>query len=214
MGVPAPDIPEELLDGWRRIEKREEKPFRAGPISVRAHTVVYEDAERRERLREAIGPEVDTIWRFYFASRVRIRPRISSSVALTRIVESNATAAFREELRTRGFQSVERRDRRTLDVGGRIAPTFRFVAVVSAVSMAVASEAFLAVVPGDREYQLVGGAYPTSVIDGDSGDNNSGNTSDDTTEDSKSAIEAFLQPESDREELIRLIRTARGHPDR
>lgn len=203
MGVPAPDLPEEVLDDWHRIEKREEVPFRAGPLSVRAHTVVYEDAERRARLREAIGKAGDTVWRFYFASRVRISPRVSSSVPLTRIVESNATTAFREELQARGFSSIERADRRTLDVGGRIAGTFRFDAVVSAAGVAVASEAFLAVVPGDREYLLVGGAYPTSVIDNGSGDESRSDTSGAID----SAIDAFLHPESDREALIRLIQS-------
>lgn len=206
MNVPAPTVPETLLEGWQRIEDREHEPFRAGPISVRAHTVVYEDAERRRRLREAIGPGADTTWRFYFVSRVWLVPRMSTSSILTRIVASNATSAFERELRDRGFRSVKRTGRRTLEVDGRPCRTTLFDAVVplSDLGADVVARATLAVVPADSEYLLAGGAYPTAVLQGDEA--NDDDEPNGEGDDAASVLGRYLQPDADREELVRLIR--------
>ncbi|MEF8780591.1 MAG: hypothetical protein V5A46_07915 [Haloferacaceae archaeon] len=198
MGVPPPAVPESMLEGWRLREDREEVPFRAGAISVRAHTLVYEDAERRRQIREAVGTQGDTVWRFYFASRLRIVPRVPASAVLTRIVESNATSQFETQLRERGFESVERAGRRTLDIEGSTARVARFEAIVPGIGgVDVAAEAHLAVAPGDREYVLAGGAYPTEVI-GSGG-----------AEGTPPDIERFLRPDADRDALVRLIRSTR-----
>lgn len=203
MGVPPPAVPESLLEGWRLIEEREEVPFRAGAIAVEAHAVVYEDAERRREFREAIGPNADVTWRFYFASRVRIRPRVPTSIGLTRLVESNAATQFERDLRDREFGSVSRTGRRTLEVGGTTARVKRFGAVVSelGVGVDVASEAYLAVVPADREYVVAGGAYPTEVVGAGGGDGGSSGI------ESETRIQQLLRPEADRKALVRLIRS-------
>lgn len=192
MDVPAPRVPESLLDGWEPIEERMEQPFQAGPVAVSAHTIVYEDATRRRRIRESIGSSSDIVWRFFFASRLRLTPQISTSVILTRIVESNASTAFERELHERGFESVSRTGRRTLEIRGTPARITQFDAVVPVPGLGVdvAARATLAVRPGDREYLLAGGAYPIEVIDEKDG----------------TVLDRFLDPESDRTELLRLIR--------
>ncbi|MDR5672997.1 hypothetical protein RH858_07515 [Halalkaliarchaeum sp. AArc-GB] len=192
MDVPAPRVPESLLEGWRPIEDRTERPFQAGPVAVSAHTIVYEDATRRQRIRESIGTNFDIVWRFFFASRLRVTPQVSTSRLLTRIVESNASTAFQRELHERGFESVTRAGKRTLEIRGTSARTTQFDAVVPIPDLGVdvAARATLTVCPEDGEYLLTGGAYPIEVIDEEDG----------------GVLGRFLDPETDRTELLQLIR--------
>ncbi|UWG50339.1 Uncharacterized protein AArcCO_1022 [Halalkaliarchaeum sp. AArc-CO] len=201
-------MPEALLEGWRPIEDRTERPFQAGPIAVNAHTIVYEDETRRRRIRESIGSNADTVWRFYVVSRLRLTPRTSTSTVLTRIVESNAMAAFERKLHERGFESVSRTGRRTLEIRGTLARMTQFDAIVPVPGLGVdvAARAALAVRPGDREYILAGGAYPRELI-GDDGDRVGTGSRSRTDENDAEALAEYLDPEADRSELLRLIRS-------
>jgi len=192
MEVPAPSVPPELLDGWELVDERVERLFEAGPVTVRARVRVYGDRERRRAVRKATG--VDAVWRFFFASRLRTAPRSPATGALTRLVRSRAAEGFADEIRNRGFSGVRRQESRSLEIRGTEAHLRRFEAACRVAEAEVPTEAYLATVPGDREYVLAGGAYPLQV-----GPELGGGVD-------VERLSSFVDPANDRRELLDLIR--------
>lgn len=187
MELPPPNVPEELLEGWSVSDRSIETPFDLGVVTVTAHTVVYEDERRRERIREAAG--IDGRWRFIFASRVRIRPETVASNALTRIVRSRAENGFEARLTERGFDGVTKEGTRSMRIGRSTATLTRYRGRCRVGETTVPTAALFAVWPSDRDYYVAGGAYPTGV---------------------PSALEdtaALFDPDADRAELLRILRS-------
>ncbi|KAB1194392.1 hypothetical protein GJR96_13460 [Haloferax sp. MBLA0076] len=183
---PPPTLPS--LEGWVRVDESTDRPFEFGFIHVLARTVIYEDATIRERIPAiADGP-----WRFLFATRLEVRPRTPPSKALTRLVVSGAASGFEERLAERGFSDVHRSWTRSLAVHDGEAEVIRYDTKVTLAGVRLAADAYLAVVPTDGEYLLLGGAYPREVVDG------AGETAE--------ALHDAIDPERFREELFRVIR--------
>ncbi|RDZ64881.1 hypothetical protein C5B90_00475 [Haloferax sp. Atlit-12N] len=197
------------LDGWVRVSDATDRPFELGPVSVVARTVVYEDADIRER----VPATADGPWRFLFASRLEIRPHTPPSKALTKLVGKRASAGFESRLEARGFSDVRRVESRTLRVrvGGSDetastdgesgsagaeteaeADVVRYAATVELAGVELAADAYLAVTPVDGEFLLTGGAYPREVRGGDA--------------ETAAALREAIEPERFREELFRVIR--------
>ena len=162
-----PTVPTERLagSGWELARERSETVFEGLGVTVRSHTYVYEDVGLRERL-VAAGSE-DRVWRFFFSSRLEITPSPGfgmESVAMPHAVrESNEK--FAEELRGRGFESVEAGDtqRVKLDSGtdGRLTPHHARLLVGDAeVDVAGAMAIWY-----DGVFLSAGGAYPEAGID-------------------------------------------------
>jgi len=144
---------------WRATESSRETVLDLGPVAVTVATVVFEDADLRDRVAAATG--LDYPWRFAFAGRVGV-PGSASSGALDRLVTDRARSGFADRLRDRGFEAVERAGARSLD-GSEAA---RYVARVAVEGVTVGAEGWLAVRPeADRErsFRLAGGAYPRGV---------------------------------------------------
>lgn len=188
-------------DGWDRTASTTETVFDIRVVAVEAHTVVFEDARLADAVRDRTG--ADGTWRFFFASRLRFRPKTGGSKALTELVTDRADDGFVDRLRDRGFGDVERIESRRFAVGRTEANLIRYRAAVDAVGdgatgdapdgrepTTVTAEAYLAVWPADGEFLVAGGAYPVSV---------DGALSE--------AVAPSLAPERHREELFELIRS-------
>lgn len=222
-GVDDAEVPPPRLDpgdGWRLVDATVETPFDVGVVTVTAHTVVFED----RRLREAVagradsgvdasgspggepapepgpesesesGSEPDRLWRFAFATRIRLRPRTRPSAALTRLVTNRAGSGFVDRLRDRGFEDVSRRDSRRFRVGDADATLAAYDAVARVGDVRLAVDGWVAVWPDGDGFLMAGGAYPTAVRD-DGGDPATA-----------AALGERLAPTAFREELFDLIR--------
>jgi hypothetical protein len=195
--VPAPHVP--VDEDWRRVEASLDTPFDAGVVTVRAHTVVYEDALVRARVRERTG--ADALWRFVFASRLALRPRTPTSAALTRLVRNRSEAGFVDQLRDRGFEGVDRDGTRRFRVGEVDTKLTRYDARLSLAGIELAVEGWVTVWPasanGEPGYLLAGGAYPTTVTEAGDADEGRGPAA---------ALREELVPGKFREDLFALIR--------
>jgi len=123
-GAPAPAVPEaQLSDGWERVDSSVETLFeldRAG-IRVQGHTLVYEDRPLREAVRATTDGQVNQTWRFFFATRLTFEPPLPTGVGLQMVlpaVRSEARRHFVDDLRARGFESIEQGRREKLRTRG------------------------------------------------------------------------------------------------
>jgi hypothetical protein len=192
--MPTIEVPPPQVDppsGWRTASTEVLTPFDVGLVSVRAHTVVLEDEALAEAVRDRTG--VEATWRFFFASRLRIRPKTSQSKALTNLVTERANRGFVDQLRDKGFEGVESAESRRFAVRDSDATLTRYRAEVPAADRRVGVEGYLAVWPEDDEFLLAGGAYPRSVPDGEHA----------------AELRACFDPEQFRDELFDLVRSTR-----
>ncbi|ELZ99038.1 hypothetical protein C440_01740 [Haloferax mucosum ATCC BAA-1512] len=176
------------LEGWTRVDESTDRLYQFGLVRVTARTVVYED----EAIRAQVPTPDDNPWRFLFASRLVIRPRTPSSVALTRLVRNGATTEFTSRLRNRGFTDIRRLDSRTLGVRNETADIVRYAATITVSGVELTADASLAVVPADGEFLLVGSAYPREIVGGD--------------EETAAALRECLDPERFRDEFVEIVR--------
>jgi len=122
--VPPPGVPTGRLADWTRTEASVERLYGVDGADVRGHTLVYEDRRLRESVRDATDGTLDQSWRFFFATRLRFRPRLSpgAHVAILPTVRSEATRSFLGDLEDRGVEAVARgrRERVRTDGGKRV----------------------------------------------------------------------------------------------
>jgi hypothetical protein len=198
-----PTLPDDRLDGWRRVERTTDRPFSVGPVSVTATTVVYDDDRLARTVRAATG--LDGQWRFFFASRLTISPSTPPSTALRRLVTDRARRGFRDRLRDRGFESPEERERRTIQIDGTDAEVTAYDATCRLADVRLSVVGWLTVRPDDSAFLLAGGAYPTAVVASD------GDGRDDATPAKETVAELgeHVTPDEFREELFSLIRAIR-----
>jgi hypothetical protein len=164
--VTRPSLPEDRLEasGWRLVEEREETLFSLPAATVEGHTVLYEDGGLRERLAAATGR--DQVWRFFFATGVQFRPPLPPGVGPAMVypsVASEAKRAFADDLRERGFRSVERgRRERARSAGGNRIRLQEYTAVLrlEAPAITVDTTGWLGVWTTGGEFRIAGGAYP------------------------------------------------------
>lgn len=188
--VDPPSVPDDLLTDWRRAGDTAETPFAAPGLTVTAHIRLYEDDRLREAVRERTG--VDRSWRFFLATRLELTPSPPVTGALRGLVASRASRGFTERLEDRGFEAVERVERRSLRVGDSDARLFGYDARCRIDGVTLSVDGWLAVWAPDRDFRLAGGAYPTAVVDG------AGATVD--------ALADCLDPSAFRSELFELVR--------
>jgi len=177
------------LDDWRRASDRTETLFAAGGFSVEARVQVYEDDRLRATVRDQTG--VDRSWRFFLVARLELTPSPPVTGALRGLVASRASRGFTDRLEDRGFDAVERVERRTLRVGDDEARLFGYDARCLVEGLSLSVDGWLAVWVPDDAFRLAGGAYPTS-IDGE------GPTAD--------ALADALDPAAFRSALFELVR--------
>lgn len=182
--VPEPIVTSDRFDdGWRRIDASASTVFEEafGPVTVRAleRSIVYEYVDVAEAVAETFDAEGSPV--LFFASRIDLRPPLDGlpfGVGRNRImaeVTAAAEGAFRQQLRESGLESVELRERRTIEVaGGFEATEFVFgasfpvageielpVGGTEEASGTVEMEARLAVWHDGTDVMISGGAYPT-----------------------------------------------------
>jgi len=205
MEIPPPPVPEAELTDWRQTDRTVDAPFSTPVVSVRTHTVVYEESTQREQVREASG--LDHPWRFFFSSRVRLDPPQPPNPMLTSVLRTRVFAAFVDRLADRGLTEITEQDRGRLSVGGAKGVRKRYRARLRVdtadstdgastesdpESLSLPIEA-LVVVWADGDYFVAGGAYPAG-----------------RPESGPDALVAALgdvvDPTADRSELVSLIK--------
>jgi hypothetical protein len=193
--LPYPDVPARLLVDWEPVDRRRETLFEVRSVSVRAATVVHEDEAMADRVAAAAGADPDRTWRFFFASRVVLRPETPVTGMLTRLVTNRAASGFAEQLRGRGFVDVEAGRTREFRVGDADATLRAYDARVRYDGLTLAVDGWLAVWPEGGGFLIAGGAYPTAVL-----------AADDGRETAAAALREELSPGAFRDELFGLIR--------
>jgi hypothetical protein len=188
--VAPPSVPSERLADWRRVDDTTETLFSAAGVTVTARLLRYEDDRLRSRVRERTG--ADRSWRFFVAARLELAPSPPPTRALRRLVATQASRGFAARLEDRGFEAVDRVERRTLRVGESDARLFGYDARCRVDGVTLSADGWLATWAPDRDFRLAGGAYPTAVIDGD------GETA--------GALADCLDPSAFRADLLALIR--------
>lgn len=163
-----PTVPDDRLaeTGWERIDESSDALARLPAVEVRGHTLVYGDRRLRERIRTATG--IDRPWRFFFATRLSLRPSLPPGIGpamIGSIVRSRAKDGFEERLRDRGFESIERgrTDRVRVRTGERAELTaYDASCALEDRSFSVAGH--LAVWHHDGSFRIAGGAYPATDL--------------------------------------------------
>mgnify|MGYP000241768634 CR=1 FL=1 len=206
MSVEPPHVP--VGAGWRRVEESVDTPFDVRVVTVTAATRVWEDETTQRAIRESA--DVDRTWRFFFATRIVLRPASRPSKALRAVVTDRALDGFEDRLRDRGFESVARRESREFSVGEERATLARHEAVsrVAALDASLAVEGYAAVWPVGNEFRLAGGAYPTGVrtAGGDGGRNAAADANERDADERVARVHEALEPERFRTDLLELIR--------
>ena len=170
MEIPPPPVDESRLADWRQTDRTIASPFSTPVVSVRTHTVVYEESAQRERIRAASG--LDHPWRFFFSSRVRLDPPQPPNPMLTSLLRTRVFSGFVDRLADRGLDDIAERDRGRLAIGGNAGVRKRYRARLRVDAgdstneddsapdpLSLPIEA-LAVVWADDDYFVAGGAYP------------------------------------------------------
>ena len=196
-----PSVPDERLaeSGWERTEDSTETVFQLPTVRVEGHTLVYEDADRREAIEAASNGDLDGPWRFFFATRLTFRPPLAPGVGPAMIrptVVTEARRAFVDRLEDRGFRAIDRsRTERMRTEGGDRARLTKYTARHEMTSNdhdgQIAIEAWLAVWIHEGSFRIAGGAYPTQGFDSLL---------------AALGVEYTFDPAADREELLGLLR--------
>jgi hypothetical protein len=172
--VPAPELPESEMDGWRRIDERVETVIEADvgdtTIEGKAHAVVYEDEELRDDVEAAIGAvdhPVATLW----ASRVVFSGGFGGPAGIAGIPGVDERVESR--LQEAGIENIQRSNVETVTVdSGAEARYLRYVGDLTLDTDATAAAGVDAVpVAGDLAFWragesslIAGAAYPAESL--------------------------------------------------
>jgi hypothetical protein len=171
--VPAdpayPDVPADRLrdGGWELVDESVETVFELPTARVEGATKVYDAAETREAVQDAIG--FDHQWRFFFATALSFTPPLAPGIGPAMIlptVRSEAQSAFADELAERGFESVERgrRERVRVDSGDRARlRTYSAELDLEAVDATLSITGWVGVWHSDG-FRIAAGAYPDQSL--------------------------------------------------
>jgi len=153
-----PSVPDADLtaDGWERVDRSADAVFQLPTAEVTARTVVYEDANLRERLD-------DDVTRFVFATALSFQPPLMPGVGpmIESTVTRQAKRRFADDLRERGFEDLTSRDQGEIRVGGTKASLSNVRATYELSTASFDVTGWLAVWRDDR-FRLAGGAYPAA----------------------------------------------------
>ncbi|WP_136589062.1 hypothetical protein [Salinigranum halophilum] len=167
---PAPSVPPLDEREWERTDEREEVRFELPTMRVLAHTLVYEDAALRARVRDCTG--VDHTWRFFFATALEFEPPLpplTGTASVYGSVRSEARDAFVDDLRDRGIEAIERgrTERTRTETGDRVSLTRyrgRYRLRTDEASADVPVAGLLGVWTHDGDFRLAGGCYPEQSL--------------------------------------------------
>lgn len=123
--VPAPNVPDEQLDGYERIDQQRETVFEEEfpggvEVAAQAHTVVYEDAELSAELDDRTLGMVHGPLSTFFATRIVFSPSLDDlpgGIGRDQLVEEvreNAEQDFRRQMNGYGVEDVEKSDESTM----------------------------------------------------------------------------------------------------
>jgi hypothetical protein len=159
-----PDVPTDQLrdGGWELVDESVETVFKLPTARVEGATKVYDAVETREAVRNAIG--LDHQWRFFFATALSFTPPLAPGIGPAMIlptVRSEAQSAFADELRDRGFESIERgrSERVRVDSGDRARLRTYSAELDLAVGATLSITGWVGVWHGDG-FRIAAGAYP------------------------------------------------------
>ncbi|EMA23594.1 hypothetical protein [Haloarcula argentinensis] len=160
-----PDVPADRLrdGGWELVDESVETVFELPTARVEGATKVYDAAETREAVRDAVG--LDHQWRFFFATALSFTPSLAPGIGPAMIlptVRSEAQSAFADELADRGFESIERgrQERVRVDSGDRARlRTYSAELDLEPVDATLSITGWVGVWHGDG-FRIAAGAYP------------------------------------------------------
>ncbi|MHC3380323.1 hypothetical protein [Haloarcula sp. H-GB5] len=160
-----PDVPADRLrdGGWELVDESVETVFELPTARVEGATKVYDAAETREAVRDAVG--LDHQWRFFFATALSFTPPLAPGIGPAMIlptVRSEAQSAFADELADRGFESIERgrQERVRVDSGDRARlRTYSAELDLEATDATLSITGWVGVWHGDG-FRIAAGAYP------------------------------------------------------
>jgi len=164
-----PDVPTDRLHdgGWALVDESVETVFELPTARVEGATKVYDAAETREAVQDAVG--LDHQWRFFFATALSFTPPLAPGIGPAMIlptVRSEAQSAFADELADRGFRSVERgrTERVRVDSGDRARlRTYSASLDLEAVDVTLSITGWVGVWHGDG-FRIAAGAYPDQSL--------------------------------------------------
>jgi hypothetical protein len=204
-----PTVPRRQLDAgsWEQTARREAVRFRLPTLTVREHTLVYEDATLPALT------ELDRSLRFFFASRLTFDPSLpplTGPASMYPTVAREARRGFAEDLTDRGVVGLQsgRRERLRVSTGDR-ARLFPYRGRVRPPGSDedVEVSAWLAVWTHDRTFYLAGGGYPERLPPRYRDAGTEGGTDSGAADRSGPAGQA--DPATYREELFELVREVR-----
>nr|WP_206042330.1 hypothetical protein [Haloarcula argentinensis] len=149
--------------GWELVDESVETVFELPTARVEGATKVYDAAETREAVRDAVG--LDHQWRFFFATALSFTPPLALGIGPAMIlptVRSEAQSAFADELADRGFESIERgrQERVRVDSGDRARlRTYSAELDLEPVDATLSITGWVGVWHGDG-FRIAAGAYP------------------------------------------------------
>ncbi|MFB6188426.1 MAG: hypothetical protein ABEI57_00950 [Halapricum sp.] len=188
-----PDVPESRLEdgGWEQCVRTDSTVFRTLTASIIGHTLVYEDAVLRNALDRAGFAEairsastdadsqlIETgedgeYWRFFFATALSFRPPLAPGVgpaSMRPTVVSQARRSFEQDLRSRGFENVQRgSSQRVRTASGERASLGKVTASCPFEGLPTDElriEGWVAVWATGGAFRIAGGAYPIGGLDG------------------------------------------------
>ncbi|WP_336338066.1 hypothetical protein [Haloarcula brevis] len=164
-----PDVPADQLrdGGWELVDESVETVFELPTARVEGATKVYDAAETRAAVRDAVG--LDHQWRFFFATALSFTPPLTPGIGPAMIlptVRSEAQSAFADELADRGFESVERgrSERVRVDSGDRARlRSYSAELSLEAVDATLSITGWVGVWHGDG-FRIAAGAYPDRAL--------------------------------------------------
>ena len=155
-GWPSVSDADLTADGWERVDRSADAVFQLPTAEVTARTVVYEDADLRERLDSDVT-------RFVFATALSFQPSLMPGVGpmIESTVTRQAKRRFADDLRERGFEDLTSRDQGEIRVGGTKASLSNVRATYELSTASFDVTGWLAVWRDDG-FRLAGGAYPVA----------------------------------------------------
>jgi hypothetical protein len=162
-----PAVPAEKLDGWELVEESVETVFQLPGAQVVGATRQYEDERLRGAVREVTDDSIDHQWRFFAATRLGFDPMLPPGTMPSMILptmRSEAKKTFKDRLRSRGVEDIERGRRERVRVrSGSRARLVRYDGVDPAAG-GVPVAGWVGVWNDGTDFFVVTGGYPVRPL--------------------------------------------------
>jgi hypothetical protein len=162
-----PNVPTEKLDGWKLAEETVETVFQLPAVRVVGATRQYEDEQLRTAVREATDGQIDHHWRFFAATKLGFDPVLPPGTMPSMIlptVRSKAKKTFKNRLRSRGIEDIERGRRERVRIrSGKRARLIRYDGV-DPIAGGVPVAGWVGVWNDGTDFFVVTGGYPARPL--------------------------------------------------